>query len=155
MWCSLDYPGIALVPSALGAVVFMTRQRLLTNLFILPYGPLCESLPSHLLVTGSGIVSGVGNLLSAISPFILGWLIQVSGSYTGGLLFLVAMAALGAVCCVLLYLRKPRLTSARKCRRHLPDTNTYHTGQDGSCGWSHIVNFVPAIGLSIYIYAPE
>lgn len=96
--------GIALVPSPLGAVVFMTLA-IGINEFVYPtvWAIMQTSLPSHLLVTGSGIVSGVGNLLSAISPFILGWLIQVSGSYTGGLLFLVAMAALGAVCCVLLY----------------------------------------------------
>ncbi|MBP8819323.1 MAG: MFS transporter [Syntrophomonadaceae bacterium] len=96
--------GIALAPSPLGAVVFMALAVGI-NEFVYPalWAIMQTSLPAHLVVTGSGIASGVGNLLSAVSPFIMGWLIQVSGSYTGGLLFLVSIAALGAVCCIFLY----------------------------------------------------
>jgi sugar phosphate permease len=96
--------GIALVPSPIGAVVFMALAVAI-NEFVYPtvWAIMQTSLPAHLVVTGSGIVSGVGNLLSAISPFIMGWLIQVSGSYTSGLLFLVGVAVLGTVSCVLLY----------------------------------------------------
>ena len=96
--------GIALVPSPIGAVVFMALAVGI-NEFVYPtvWAIMQTSLPAHLIVTGSGIASGIGNLLSAISPFIMGWLIQVSGNYVGGLLFLVTVAVLGAISCVLLY----------------------------------------------------
>lgn len=99
--------GIALVSSPTGAVVFMILAVVL-NEFIYPtvWAILQASLPAHLIVTGSGIINGVSNLLSAIAPFIMGWLIQTSGSYTGGLLFLVTVAILGAISCVLLHVRK-------------------------------------------------
>lgn len=96
--------GIALVPSPIGAVVFMALALGL-NEFVYPtvWAIMQTLLPANLVVTGSGLASGIGNLLSAISPFIMGWLIQTSGSYIGGLLFLVTMAVLGAISCVLLY----------------------------------------------------
>lgn len=96
--------GIALVPSAIGAVVFMALAVGI-NEFAYPtvLAVLQSLLPAHLVVTGSGILNGVSNLLSAASPFIMGWLIQTSGSYNGGLLFLVTVAMLGAISCVLLY----------------------------------------------------
>ena len=96
--------GIALVPSPTGAIVFLALAVGI-NEFVYPtvWSIMQSLLPAHLVATGSGIVSGVGNLLSAISPFIMGWLIQVSGSYVGGLLFLVAIAVLGAISSVLLY----------------------------------------------------
>lgn len=96
--------GIALVPSATGAVVCLALAVGI-NEFVYPavWAIMQTLLPAHLVVTGSGLASGIGNLLSAISPFIMGWLIQASGSYVGGLLFLVTVAALGAVSCFLLY----------------------------------------------------
>jgi sugar phosphate permease len=96
--------GIALVPSPIGAVVFMVLAVGI-NEFVYPtvWAIMQIILPAHLVVTGSGIASGLGNLLSALSPFIMGWLIQVSGSYVGGLLFLVTFAVVGAISCILLY----------------------------------------------------
>lgn len=96
--------GIALVPSPIGAVVFMALAVGI-NEFVYPtvWAIMQIILPAHLVVTGSGIASGLGNLLSALSPFIMGWLIQVSGSYVGGLLFLVTFAVVGAISCILLY----------------------------------------------------
>ncbi|MDD4562116.1 MAG: MFS transporter [Syntrophomonadaceae bacterium] len=95
--------GIALVPSPAVAVVCLALAVGI-NEFVYPtvWSIMQSLLPAHLIATGSGMISGVGNLLSAISPFIMGWLIQVSGSYVGGLLFLVGIAVLGAVSCVLL-----------------------------------------------------
>ena len=106
--------GIALVPSPIGAVVFMALAVGI-NEFVYPtvWAMMQIMLPAHLVVTGSGIASGLGNLLSAVSPFIMGWLIQVSGSYVGGLLFLVTIATLGAVCCILLYRQERQEASAR------------------------------------------
>lgn len=99
--------GIALVPSPMGAVAFM-GLAVGINEFVYPtvWAVMQTILPAHLVVTGSGIASGAGNLLSAVSPFIMGWLIQVSGSYVGGLLFLVTVAVLGVVSSGLLYRQK-------------------------------------------------
>lgn len=99
--------GIALAPSPTGAVLFMALAVGI-NEFVYPavWAILQSLLPAHLIVTGSGIISGVGNLLSALSPFIMGWLIQASGTYSGGLLFLVSVATLGAVSCFFLYRQK-------------------------------------------------
>ncbi|MGI5922299.1 MAG: MFS transporter [Syntrophomonadaceae bacterium] len=99
--------GIALVPSPMGAVAFM-GLAVGINEFVYPtvWAIMQTILPAHLVVTGSGIASGAGNLLSAVSPFIMGWLIQVSGSYVGGLLFLVTVAVLGVVSSGLLYRQK-------------------------------------------------
>jgi cyanate permease len=60
-------------------------------------------LPDRLIATGSGIMSGTANLFSAATPFVMGFLIQVSGSYLGGLFFLVAMAVLGLLSSVILF----------------------------------------------------
>ena len=96
--------GIALVPSPILAVAFMV-MAVGINEFVYPavWSMLQLLLPDNLIAAGSGIMSGVSNLLSAVSPFIIGWLIQISGSYVLGLLFLVTFSALGALSCVLLY----------------------------------------------------
>lgn len=96
--------GIALVPSPILAVVFMV-MAVGINEFVYPavWSMLQMLLPDSLMAAGSGIMSGTSNLLSAVSPFIIGWLIQISGSYVLGLLFLVTISACGAVSCVLLY----------------------------------------------------
>ncbi len=96
--------GIALVPSPILAVAFMIIAVGI-NEFVYPavWSMLQLLLPDNLIAAGSGIMSGVSNLLSAVSPFIIGWLIQISGSYVLGLLFLVTFSALGALSCVLLY----------------------------------------------------
>lgn len=96
--------GIALVPSSTGAVVFMVLAVGI-NEFVYPavWSILQILLPDHLMAAGAGTMSGVSNLLSALSPFVIGWLIQISGSYVLGLLFLVTISALGAISCWLLY----------------------------------------------------
>lgn len=54
------------------------------------------------MATGAGVISGIANLFSAATPFIMGFLIQVTGSYASGLMFLVVMAILGALGCLAL-----------------------------------------------------
>ena len=92
--------GIATVPSPLGAVICMVLAVSI-NEFVFPavWAILQSILPSRLIVAGSGVVNGAGNLFSAATPTIMGVLIQFSGTYTGGLLFLVFMSVLGALCC--------------------------------------------------------
>ncbi len=96
--------GIAIIPSPQGAVLFMI-MAVTINEFVYPavWSMLQLLLPDNLMAAGSGIMSGTSNLLSALSPFLIGWLIQFSGSYVLGLLFLVSVSLLGAVSCILLY----------------------------------------------------
>lgn len=96
--------GIAMAPSAFGAVVFMALAVAI-NEWVYPtvWATLQAMLPDRLIATGSGIMSGTANLFSAATPFVMGFLIQVSGSYLGGLFFLVAMAVLGLLSSVILF----------------------------------------------------
>jgi sugar phosphate permease len=101
---ALSTLGVALVPSAFWAVVFMI-VAVGINEFVYPtiWSILQLLIPDRMMAAGSGTMSGVSNLLSALSPVIIGWLIQISGSYVLGLLFLVTMSTLGAISCMLLY----------------------------------------------------
>ncbi|HVJ49616.1 MFS transporter [Desulfitobacterium sp.] len=58
--------------------------------------------------TGSaaGIMNGVGSIGSSFIPTIIGYIIKMTGSYVGGLMFLVVMGGLGAVCMLILTLKK-------------------------------------------------
>jgi cyanate permease len=75
------------------------------NEFVYPcvWSMLQSLMPDQMMAAGSGTMSGVSNLLSALSPLAIGWLIQISGSYVLGLMFLVSMSAVGALSCLLLY----------------------------------------------------
>ncbi|MBP1761544.1 MAG: putative permease [Firmicutes bacterium] len=101
---ALSTLGVTLVPSAFLAVIFMILA-VGVNEFVYPaiWSILQILFPDKMIAAASGILSGVSNLLSALSPVIMGWLIQISGSYALGLLFLVLMSMLGAISCMLLY----------------------------------------------------
>jgi sugar phosphate permease len=101
---ALSTLGVALLPSAFWAVVFMI-MAVGINEFVYPavWSMLQALLPDQMMAAGSGTMSGISNLLSALSPVIIGGLIQISGSYVLGLMFLVTMSALGAFSCILLY----------------------------------------------------
>lgn len=63
-------------------------------------------VPSSSIGSAAGIMNGVASIGSAFVPTIVGFFIQASGSYVGGLMFLVGMGALGAVCSLILTLKK-------------------------------------------------
>lgn len=96
--------GVALIPSAFWAVLFMI-VAVGINEFVYPavWSLLQSLLSDRMMAAGSGTMSGIGNLLSALSPLVIGYLIQTSGSYALGLMFLVSISMLGAISCMLLY----------------------------------------------------
>lgn len=96
--------GVAVIPSASLAVICMI-VAVGINEFVYPcvWSMLQSLMPDQMMAAGSGTMSGVSNLLSALSPLAIGWLIQISGSYVLGLMFLVSMSAVGALSCLLLY----------------------------------------------------
>ncbi|NLK51847.1 MAG: MFS transporter [Syntrophomonadaceae bacterium] len=55
-------------------------------------------LPLHLVGLGTGVISGVGNLFSAFAPLFIGFLIQLTGQYLIGILYMVAFGVVGAAC---------------------------------------------------------
>jgi len=104
MTVALATLGVAVIPSASLAVIFMI-VAVGINEFVYPcvWSLLQSLLPDRMIAAGSGTMSGVSNLLSALSPLAIGWLIQISGSYVLGLMFLVSMSAVGALSCLFLY----------------------------------------------------
>ena len=61
-----------------------------------------DIVPAKGVSTAAGVMNGVGNGFSALAPVAIGFLISITGSYMGGLLYLVGCAALGAVVMLIL-----------------------------------------------------
>lgn len=95
--------GISAIPSSMGAVICIVLAVGI-NEFVFPtvWAILQGITPGTLMAAGSGVISGTANLFSAATPFIMGLLIQVTGSYASGLMFLVVMSILGALSCLAL-----------------------------------------------------
>lgn len=95
--------GISAIPSASGAGICIVLAVGI-NEFVFPavWSILQGIIPEKLIAAASGVLSGSANLFSALSPFIMGLLIQFTGSYSSGLMFLVGMAVLGALSCLAL-----------------------------------------------------
>lgn len=64
-----------------------------------------SQLPPHLIGTGSGVMNGISNLGSALTPFAMGVLIETTGVYESGLFFLAALGVIGAISCLILIKR--------------------------------------------------
>ena len=68
---------------------------------------LCQQLvPARAQGAGSGLMNGIGNLGGALSPIVIGSLINATGSYTAGLLCLVGSSIVGALCMLVLAYKK-------------------------------------------------
>ena len=92
--------GISATSSPMGAVICIVLAVGI-NEFVFPtvWAILQGITPGKLMAAGSGMISGTANLVSAMTPFLMGFLIQITGSYASGLMFLVGMAFLGALSC--------------------------------------------------------
>lgn len=93
----------AIVPSSGLAALLVVSAPIFNQMFYAPVWTIVQSTtPAHLMGTGSGLVNGLANLVSALAPVIIGWLIQLSGSYSVGLMYLVIFGIMGAFCSLLL-----------------------------------------------------
>ena len=54
-------------------------------------------VPRDSVGTATGVMNGIANGVSALSPLLMGYLISVTGSYNGGLMFLVGAAVVGCI----------------------------------------------------------
>lgn len=61
--------------------------------------------PAKGISTAAGVMNGVGNGFSALAPLAIGFLISVTGSYVGGLLYLVGCACVGGVAMLILTIK--------------------------------------------------
>jgi len=65
-----------------------------------------DIVPSKAVGAGTGMMNGVSNGGSAFAPVIMGWLIAITGSYVGGLMYLVGLALLAACFAAILAFQK-------------------------------------------------
>jgi sugar phosphate permease len=94
----------SLVPSDFLAAILMAVGVGCIQIYYAPIWVLLQSLlPVHLIGTGTGLMNGISNLVSATSPFIIGFLIQITGNYTSGLLYLVGFGLIGSLSCLFLF----------------------------------------------------
>ena len=63
-------------------------------------------VPSKGVSTGAGVMNGMGNGLSSLAPLAIGLFISITGSYVGGLLYLVGCCVVGGVATLILTLQK-------------------------------------------------
>ena len=62
--------------------------------------------PANMIGQAAGLQNGSSNLIASLSPIVVGFLIAATGTYTAGLMFLVAFGWFGAVVGFYLVLRK-------------------------------------------------
>ncbi|MDR3564293.1 MAG: MFS transporter [Negativicutes bacterium] len=62
--------------------------------------------PAHLIGTAAGLHNGSSQFLGAFVPAIVGYVIATTGSYMGGLMFMVASGAIGTCFVIILAFRK-------------------------------------------------
>lgn len=63
-------------------------------------------VPANTVGAGAGVMNGVSNGCSAFSPVLIGFFISVTGSYFGGLMFLVGIGVVGGLSMLALTLKK-------------------------------------------------
>ena len=63
-------------------------------------------VPGKAIGAGAGMMNGLANGGSAFSPVLIGYFIAATGSYVGGLMFLVGLGGLGFLCMAILSLQK-------------------------------------------------
>lgn len=89
----------ALVSSNWLAALLVVSAPIFNQLLYAPIWTIVQStFPPHLMGTGTGAVNGLANLASAAAPAVIGLLIQLSGSYAVGLMYLVVFGLAGAFC---------------------------------------------------------
>lgn len=83
--------------SVMISVLLLTLGSGFNQLFYAPVWSMLQSLlPANLVATGSGVMNGISNLVSGLAPYLIGFLIQLTGAYESGLVYLAGVAILGA-----------------------------------------------------------
>ncbi|WP_158810984.1 MFS transporter [Beijerinckia sp. L45] len=61
------------------------------------YALAMKVLPASVTSTGVGVINGIGNLVGACAPALIGWLVALTGSFQVGLMIVVAAAVLSSL----------------------------------------------------------
>ncbi|MBP1764867.1 MAG: sauU 6 [Firmicutes bacterium] len=65
-----------------------------------------QIVPGKAIGTGAGVMNGVANGAAALAPLVIGLLISSTGSYIGGLMYLVFLGAVGCLGMLILVAKK-------------------------------------------------
>ena len=97
----------ATVESNIASAMLLTLAIFASSLGVpSAWSMLQDILPSRVVSTGAGVMNGVANGLSAIAPALIGYFISLTGSYNGGLMYLVGLAVTGAVASIVLAVKR-------------------------------------------------
>lgn len=99
------YLGATLTDNVVAAVVFGVGAGMLG--FALPpaWTMLQDIVPTRAAGAGAGLMNGIAQIFSALSPAIMGLVIDMTGSYAYGLFYLVATGVLAAIVMLILMLK--------------------------------------------------
>lgn len=86
-----------MISLAIGAIAFASSAI---------WALLQQVVPGKAIGAGAGLMNGVANGGSALAPLLIGYFISIAGSYVGGLLLLVGIALIAAICVGILALQK-------------------------------------------------
>ncbi|MEA5117498.1 MAG: MFS transporter, partial [Propionicimonas sp.] len=103
---ALSILAAALVPHNLGSALLLGLAFAFIGTGLSSYWTIMQNNVGRASVgAAAGVMNGVAQIGSAFIPTIVGALIGTAGAYTNGLLFLVCMGLLGAICAVILLVR--------------------------------------------------
>ncbi|WP_003542233.1 MFS transporter [Desulfotomaculum nigrificans] len=93
--------------SNLASAIFMALSIAFVELVQPNIWTIVQSMLSADLVgTGAGLLNGIANFISALAPMAIGFLISLTGSYFGGLVYLMVIGLMGAVASAVLVIKK-------------------------------------------------
>ncbi len=114
MGAALFLFGAAIIENSYLSALLITAGTGTISLFIGVFWAMVQNrLPGHLVGFATGLISGVGNLFSALTPVAIGFLIQFFHSYFAGILYLVGSGLVGALCSIMLVRGETRLLKAK------------------------------------------
>jgi sugar phosphate permease len=61
------------------------------------YALAMKVLPTEVTATGIGVINGIGNLVGACAPALIGWIVALTGNFQTGLLVVVVASILGSI----------------------------------------------------------
>jgi len=97
----------AFAPDNTTAAVLISLGIASIGLGIAPAWALVQHIvPGKAIGAGAGMMNGISNGGSAFSPVLMGFFISVTGSYVGGLMFLVGLGIFAACCAAVLAYQK-------------------------------------------------
>jgi len=89
---------VSIIPNAEGAALMIAVSAFCWGCALPPLFALgTQIIPIRSLHAGVGVYNGIGNIVGAFSPLIMGLLIAKTGAFDAGLLFLVGAAILGSL----------------------------------------------------------